>query len=199
MCEAFDVARSYIREARQILSELDDEHALAASTHEAGMVEVLAGDHLAAAAEFRKGLSALEIMGDRVTLAGLAAHLAKVLYTQGHLQEALHWTEASEAAWGDHPYGIVDWGPTRARIQASFGHLEVAELLARAALQPFRASDDALARAHALWGLADVHIMRGGYLAAAPLLEEALALYRAKEVRPFETQLHKIVSSLAAA
>ncbi|MEA2446641.1 MAG: hypothetical protein QOK47_278 [Actinomycetota bacterium] len=198
MKEDFDTARAHVEEGRSILLDLGHRHAVAASTHESGMVEVLAGRHQEAEREFRDGIETLEIIGDGATLASSAAHLARVLYSRGQLEDALHWTEASEAAWGDHPYGIVEWGPTRAKIQARFGHTEVAEHLARAALQTIQMSDDILARADTAIGLAEVYILGGRYIAATPLLEEAVGLYSSKGVVPFERQTRRLLAATAA-
>jgi len=185
----FPEAESQVEEARTSLHEINHRHAEAVSSHEAGMVQVLAGRLEAAEAEFKTGIETLEVMGDGAALATSAAYLADVLCKQGRLEEALHWTEASEATWGNHPYGIVEWGPTRAKIQARFGHVEVAEHLGRAALRAVNHSDDILARAHASLGLADVCTLAGKYTASDGFLTEAADLYKAKGATVLENMV----------
>jgi tetratricopeptide (TPR) repeat protein len=198
MKDEFTFARRKIYESRAILEDLGGTFHLAASTHEAGLVELLAGDNRAAEIEFSMGIELLESMEERATLASSAAYLARALYAQGRHEEAMHWTEASEAAWGDEGSGIVEWGPTRAKILARWGHADIAEGLARSVLEPVSDSDDVLARGHALVGLAEVLA-----ITHRPdpnrYLEEANKLYSAKGIRPLVRRiLAKLVATSAA-
>jgi class 3 adenylate cyclase/tetratricopeptide (TPR) repeat protein len=195
MSSEFDEARASVARARSILSDLGQAFSLARSTHEAGLVELLAGDGPAAEKEFRSGLEALETRGEKAFLATSAALLARALYEQDALDDAESFTRASEEAAGDDPAIKAEWGPTRAKVLARRGQLDEAETLAREALAIASEPDDVLVRGHALEGVAEVLLLADNKADAKPLLEEALALYEKKQVAPL---IEKVRAALAS-
>jgi predicted ATPase/class 3 adenylate cyclase len=191
----FVEARRLSAAARSVLGELGQSLTLAYSSQDAGMVELLAGDAVAAEKEFRSGLEALEAMGEKAFLATSAALLARALYEQDALDDAESFTRASEEAAGDDPAIKAEWGPTRAKVLARRGQLDEAETLAREALAIASEPDDVLVRGHALEGVAEVLFLADRKADAKPLLEEALALYEKKQVAPL---IEKVRAALAS-
>src|SRR5207245_2413054 len=107
----------------------------AASTAEtAGIIELLAGDPAAAERELRTGYERLEEMGDTTVTPVLAALLAQALCAQERDEEALAFTELSEAAAADDDLSAhVQWRAARAKALARLGNVGAAEAFAREA------------------------------------------------------------------
>ena len=189
-----DEARALIATARSSFEELGQSFPLARSTHEAAIVELLAGDAEAAERELRAGMASLEAMGERAFLATSAALLARALNDQGRYDEAEEATKQSEDAAGDDPSMKAEWGPARAVALARRGQIDEAEKMAREALEMANEPEDVLIRGYALQSLAEVLIVAGKKDEATPLLEEASTLYEGKGVIPFIEQIQKLAS-----
>jgi predicted ATPase len=179
----FDAARDLIAQAKALAEELGLEIILAAGVaHQAGHVELLAGDGAAAERALRPACEALERMGDWGHVATLAPKLADALFIQGGRdEEALRLTELAERS---STPGVADedigWRRVRAKLLARRGDFDQAERLAREATARAAPTDLLDDSAQALADLAEVLRLAGRPKESAKALEEALHLYRQK-------------------
>jgi ATP/maltotriose-dependent transcriptional regulator MalT len=172
----FEEARELAGRGQAILEELGlTVDAAMAPANYLGVVELLAGDPAAAEAALRRGVEALERMGEKAYFSFLAALLAEALFAQERYQEALELARASEAAAArDDVWSQVGWRSVRAKVLARRGASEEAESLAREALALAEPTDSPDLHRDALLALAEV-------LADRPV-EATSALERAAEV-----------------
>ena len=179
----FDAARDLIAQATTLAEELGLEFMLAGGVaHQAGYVELLAGDAAAAERALRPACEALERMGDWGHLATLAPKLADALYIQsGDDEEALRLTELAERS---STAGVADedigWRRVRAKLLARRGELEEAERLAREATARAALTDLLDDHAQALADLAEVLRLGGRPEESAMALDEAIHLHEQK-------------------
>jgi class 3 adenylate cyclase/tetratricopeptide (TPR) repeat protein len=179
----FDAARELLAQARATAEELGLEVILAAGVaHQAGYVELLAGDAAAAERALRPACEALERMGDWGHFATLAPKFADALFIQGgDDEEALRLTELAE---GSATSGVADedigWRRVRAKLLARRGDVNEAERLAREATARAALTDLLDDRAQAVADLAEVLRLGGRPEESATLLEEAIHLYEQK-------------------
>ena len=185
MAGSFDEARDLIAAGRAEFEELGQMLHVAGSGQEAGLVEMLAGDPVAAEEKLRESMSALEAMGEKAFLSTSAAMLARALNDQNRYEEAEEATRLSEEAAADDPTMKAEWGPARAISLAARERFDEAEEIARQALELASEPDDVLIRGYALEALAFVLNAAGKKDEAAPVLAEALELYERKGVVPF--------------
>jgi class 3 adenylate cyclase/tetratricopeptide (TPR) repeat protein len=140
----FAEARALGAEGRAVLEELGARPAAAAASFWTGQIELLAGDAIAAEADFRAGLDALEQLGEIAVAPTLMSLLAAVLVEQGRYEEAKRYAGLAEetVTHGDIltevPVRIV-----RSRLAGERGEHEVAVRLAREAVE-LTANTDAL-------------------------------------------------------
>jgi tetratricopeptide (TPR) repeat protein len=176
----FDEARELLAVSDAAIEELGLRLSSAVS-HHAAMVELLAGNPVAAERSLRRGYVALEEMGDRALLSTTAAFLGQALLAQGREQEAESLAELSaELAAGDDLITQVMWRGVRARALAERGRLEEAERLAQQAVTLAGRTDFMNHRADALVDLGVVlRQFRRPYDAQA-VLGQALRLYEQK-------------------
>lgn len=174
-------------EARELLATSDaafEELGLtlnSAVSHHAAMVELLAGDPVAAERSLRRGYAALEEMGDRALLSTTAAFLGQALLAQGREQEAESLAElSSELAAGDDLITQVLWRGVRVRSLAGRGRLEEAERLAQQAATLAEKTDFVNHRADALVDLGIVLRQLRRADDAQAVFAEALRLYEQK-------------------
>lgn len=184
MLGRFEEARELIARARAMFEELGQSFRLAQSSHDVGMVELLAGDPVAAEKELRAGIAAFIAMGEKAFLASSGAMLARALNDQGRYEDAIEATSLSEESAGDDPSMKGEWGPARAVALARSGKVDEAEVVAREALEQAAEPEDVLIRGYALEGLGEVLIAAGKPDEAKPLLQEARRLYEGKGVVP---------------
>jgi predicted ATPase/class 3 adenylate cyclase/DNA-binding winged helix-turn-helix (wHTH) protein len=146
----FDEARELLATSEATFEELGLTLSTAVS-HDAAMVELLAGDPVAAERILRQGYAALEEMGDRALLSTTAAFLGQALLAQGRDEEAERLAETSaELAADDDVITQVVWRSVRARCLAGRGRLDEAERLARDAVTLAETTDFLNQRADAL-------------------------------------------------
>ena len=174
-------------EARQLLTTSDATFAElgltlnSAVSHHAAMVELLAGDPVAAERSLRSGYTALEEMGDRALLSTTAAFLGQALLAQDRVEEAESLAELSaEMAADDDLITQVLWRGVRARCLAGRGRLEEAERLALKAVTLAGATDFVNHRADALVDLGIVLRQFGRAYDAQAVFGQALQLYDQK-------------------
>ena len=176
----FEEARALLAAADAALEELGRTLGSAVS-HHAAMVELLAGDPVAAERLMRQGYAALEGMGEKAVLSTTAAFLGQALLAQGRHEEAGQWAERSaEQANEDDMHSQSMWRAVRASVLSARGDLADAERDARDALAFADRTDDtnAIADAHVVLG--SVLALRGETEAARAELSSAVDLYGRK-------------------
>jgi tetratricopeptide (TPR) repeat protein len=120
-------------------------------------------------------------MGESGYLSTTAAVLARVMYRQGRLDDALELTETTErAASPDDIVSQALWRGTRARVLAAGGESEAAETLALRAVALARQTDFVNMLADALVDLAETLSLLGRGKEAGEPLTEAIGIYEAK-------------------
>jgi tetratricopeptide (TPR) repeat protein len=146
-----------------------------------GVVEMLAGDPLAAEQQLRRAYAVLEEAGDSVYRSTVAAELADALYAQERFEEAHGYTRISEeAATSDDYAAQIPWRAVRAKAFAGQGRVVEAERLAREAVTLAEATEDINLHGDALMALAEVLRPAERPGEAVPVIEEALRLYEQK-------------------
>jgi tetratricopeptide (TPR) repeat protein len=150
-------------------------------SHTAAIVELLAGDPVAAERSLRRAYKAFEEMGYREELSGTAAVLAQALLAQRRDEEAERFAELSEElAPADELIAQVLWRGVRARCLAGRGLTEEAEVLAREAVALAETTDFLNDRADAMFDLATVLREAGRLKDARAAFAEGLRLYELK-------------------
>ncbi len=153
----FAQARDEYRRAREILDELGQTFQAALTSIDSGAVEMLAGDPIAAEAEYRRDYETLQRLGERNYIATIAAYLADALEAQGRSDEATELAAFSAAV--AEPDDVVTqflWRQVSAKLAAREGDADRALMLANEAVQLTLGSDDVIAQAEALADLATV-------------------------------------------
>ena len=176
----FDEARELIAASQATFEELGLTLSSAVS-HHAAMVELFAGDPVAAERILRSGYAALEAMGATALLSTTAAILGQALLAQERGQDAERLAELSaELTAADDLITQALWRSVRARALAARGDLDDAERLAREAVEIAEPTDFLNHRADALVDHASVlrGLRRGEEAQAA--LSGALELYERK-------------------
>jgi predicted ATPase/DNA-binding SARP family transcriptional activator len=178
----FDEARRMARQDRAILEDLGLKVAAGMAAEVYGLVEILAGDPIAAERELREGFEALEEIGETSIFANLAAMLAQVLYSQKRDAEALRFSEISERASArDDLSSQVQWRAAKAKLRARMGESDEAERLALEAVALAEETPDfSLLRGDALLDLGEVLVAIGRRQAALGPIQKAVSLYEQK-------------------
>jgi predicted ATPase/class 3 adenylate cyclase len=180
MLGGFDVARRLLATSNAAYADLGLTLNAATSQNEA-VIELLAGNPVAAERSLRAGYRALEEMGDRMFLPTTAAFLARALLQQGRDEEAEHLTHLSARLAGrDDLLTQILWRGVRARLLARRGDMAEAEALARAAVALADTTDFVNHRADAFVDLSHVVEASGGGSEAFTAAAEALRLYETK-------------------
>jgi class 3 adenylate cyclase/tetratricopeptide (TPR) repeat protein len=175
----FDDARRLYKESQAILEELGLRLLLGIQSQAGGTIELLAGDPQAAENELRWGLEMLQKLGANAST--VAALLGGALYEQGRYDEAERLTQLSESATADEDVACqILYRGVRAKVHARRGELEEAERLARQAAALAVDTDALTVHGDALMNLAEVLRLAGREAEAAPVADEARALYEAK-------------------
>jgi DNA-binding SARP family transcriptional activator/tetratricopeptide (TPR) repeat protein len=177
----FEEARELISRGQATLEELGlTVDAAMVPANFLGEVELLAGDPAAAEAALRRGVEALERMGEKAYLAFLATLLAEALYAEERYEDALELARASEsAAAQDDVFSQVGWRSTRAKVLARRGAGDEAVRLAREAVALAEQTDSLDLYGKALSALAEVLDDRPAEAASA--LASAVAVYEQRE------------------
>jgi len=177
----FETARSLYREARAGLRDLGHGVREASSSLDSALIELLAGDPVAAERELRGDYEALTAMGETYFLPTMAALLGRAVGEQGRDAEALTLTEAAEKlAAEDDVDSQVLWRCARVPILCRAGSFGAAEELARAALDIAKKTDVSMLQAAASIEIARVLSLTGRTADAQMLMREAISLYTAK-------------------
>jgi tetratricopeptide (TPR) repeat protein len=178
----FNPAHELIAQAKAMGQEVGLELTLASGVaDQAGYVELLAGDAVAAERELRPACEALERMGAWPNLSSLAPCLAEALIAQGRDEEALGLIELAERSTvsGDAD-AEIKWRRVRAKLLARRGDVEEAERVAREATALAAHTDLLDGRARAVADLAEVLRLAGRTAESAAAFQEAIRLYEEK-------------------
>jgi predicted ATPase/class 3 adenylate cyclase/DNA-binding winged helix-turn-helix (wHTH) protein len=176
----FDRARELQADSVGAFEELGLTLSFAVS-HTAAIVELLAGDPVAAERSLRRGWRAFEEMGYKEELSSTAAWLAQALLAQQRDEEAERFAELSEElAPADELMAQVMWRGVRALSLTGRGRMEEAERLAREAVELVNKSDFLNDRGDAMFGLAAVLRKAERPEDARTAFTEALGLYERK-------------------
>jgi class 3 adenylate cyclase/tetratricopeptide (TPR) repeat protein len=177
----FEEARNLYGVGRGLLEEVGAGVIAASTALQAGVVELLAGDAVAAERELRRGYDALTVMGETYFAPTVAAVLAHALCDLRRYDEALALTvRAEELGASDDVATQAIWRRARAKVLADSGHSNEALALAREAVELLRPTDAPVWQADALVDLATVLAAAGANEDAQARLDEALLLYESK-------------------
>jgi tetratricopeptide (TPR) repeat protein len=191
----FDEARGFLADSRSILEDLGLPVAAVMAAETAALVEVLAGDLVAAERELRAGYDRLEEIGRTSKLSNLAGLLTQTLYEQGRYEEALRYSQTSErTAASDDLFAQVQWQSARAKVLARRGRHEEAEELSSDAVALAATTDFLVVRADSLVDRAEVMIAAGRTEDAEAAEAEALALYAQKGARAAADRACRLLS-----
>jgi predicted ATPase len=177
----FTLARELLATSNATYADLGLTLYKASSDNEA-VVELLAGDPIAAEKSARAGYRALKKMGERAFRSTIAASLAWTILEQGRDKEAERLAKLSArlAASGDLMTQVL-WRRVRARVLARRAEIIEAEALAREAVALAEATDFVNDRADALIDLSHVLEASRQGSEAVDAASRALQLYELKE------------------
>ena len=167
--------------------------------HPAGLIELIAGDAVAAERELRGGYEALRKVGERGFRASIGALLAEAVYAQGCLAEAQQLTdEAAEIAVDGDIDAHVRWRAVGAKLLARRGQFQAARKLADEALALIPASTWVALLAEMLMTKAEVLRLAGESDEAGDCLRQALAIYTEHHAVPLAERARSALASLGA-
>ncbi len=147
----------------------------------AALAELYAGDPVGAEAEARRAFDVLEEMRERPYMSSAAALLALALHLQGLYHEAGRFARVSEKnAGADDVIAQVQWRTARARVLATEGELEQAEILAREAVMLAAGSDLPTVHGDSLLELAAILRQRESWEPAMEAARAAVHLFEVK-------------------
>jgi class 3 adenylate cyclase len=201
--EATGMSANYLREYRALalamLGRFDDARALLADVRaEAAdrgggirlatlmgqdqvLVELLAGDHAAAAELGEEACRLFEERGEKSLLSTAAGRLGQALYALDRLEEADAWARrAAELGASDDAMTQMIWRQVRAKVLARRGQLVKGGQLARDAVAIGEETDMLNFQGDAYADLAEVLVLAGKADEAAGAVEQAIARYERK-------------------
>jgi class 3 adenylate cyclase/tetratricopeptide (TPR) repeat protein len=181
MAGRFDGVRETIDRAVAILEDLGLSLLAHSGLEVLGVVEMLAGDFLAAEAALRGAYERLERMRERGWLSTVGAELSRAIYAQGRYEEAERYANLSEelGASDDIATRVPSRG-VRAKVAARRGEVERAQTLARQTVDLAMATDAPDLRGDAHLDLAEVLRLSGRTEEARATLEAAIQEFEAK-------------------
>jgi tetratricopeptide (TPR) repeat protein len=189
----FDAARAAVEQARAIMDDFGLRHLKAHSSDVVVLIELLAGDQVAAEREARAAYAILGEMGDRTYQAGEAYLIAEALEAQGRSEEAEKWLAVHDEL-GD-PGERAD-SALRAKIMARRGLLDDAEELARFELE--QGSESPVPNfTDPRFTLAEILARAGRTEEARQAAEEALERYEAKGIVPRMEEAQALLAELS--
>jgi class 3 adenylate cyclase/tetratricopeptide (TPR) repeat protein len=177
----FERARELLDRAKEMQLDLGMMMALGAgTTMMGGVVEMLAGNPIAAERRLREGTEILAPIGEKAYLSTVVGLLAGALYEQGRYDEAEEATqEAKELSAPEDMESQRLWRAVQAKVLARRGEFEQAERLGRKAVELADRSDS-YGRADNRLDLAEVLTIAGRHDESAALVSEAISLYEEK-------------------
>jgi predicted ATPase/class 3 adenylate cyclase len=194
----FDEARELYKRARALLEELGVAVLAAWTSLESSAVEMLAGQPARAEEGLRQDYETLTKLGEKFTLPLLTALLARSVLAQGRNEEAAEIAvKAGELAATDDIEAQALLRGLEARILASEGKLDEAELLAREAVGLLQQTDAVVKQGDALMDLAEVLVTSGQIRAAQAVVEESKRLYEDKQSIVAHARAEALLAQLA--
>jgi class 3 adenylate cyclase/tetratricopeptide (TPR) repeat protein len=194
----FATAHELLSQSDAMLAELGITMHTAVPFHRA-FVMLLAGQPAEAEAALRAGYQRLRDMGETALLADTAVMLARAVYLQDRLDEALELTRDTEAGAdeGDRSPQI-GWRTIRATILARRGELDEAKRLSAEAVALAEETDYLTARADALVARAQALEACDEHSASVSALRAALALQERKGNLVVAEQIRAMLASTPA-
>ena len=181
MSDRFDEARTLLVRGEAMAEELGFKLWFAGFSLVSADVELLAGDPEAAERKLRRGYRVLDSAGERRVLSIVASRLAETVYLQRRYDEAEQLTDISEQLAGSGDIAShIERRSVRAKVVAERGEFELAEHLAREALQLADETDDIGRQALARVDLAEVLRSAGKTDDTIPLVQRARELFEQK-------------------
>jgi ATP/maltotriose-dependent transcriptional regulator MalT len=177
----FERARLLYRRSRASLEEFGYLLPAALTSLASSVIELLAGDLIAAESELRTDYQRLEEMGERNYISTTAGLLADVLYRQGRFDESAEFAGACEhLASPDDVASQFHWRCVRGKLKARRGAIDEAESLLSTATALIETSDQLDLRGNGLLDFAEVRELAGAPADAAYLSEQAALLFERK-------------------
>jgi tetratricopeptide (TPR) repeat protein len=183
MGERYDEALALLADADRIFDELGEVHTQADhSGRVRGSVHLLAGDPELAEATFAATCATLERFHDEPGLSSVAAMLGNALYLQERFEEARRWSRVARERGpvGDR-ISQISWRSLEAKLLAEKGAISEAEELVNEALRMVALTDALTSHGNVLLDAATVDCAARKYAEASRKIEEARALFDAKE------------------
>jgi tetratricopeptide (TPR) repeat protein len=185
MLGRFDDARNRWWRSKRRLTDLGLTVTVAVVQMYYAYIELLADSAATAEPEVTEACSVFERIGTHGHLSSAAGLAARENYAIGNYDEADRYRQLSEeSAAGDDVVSQVLWRGTQAKLLANAGDPTRAEELAHQAVAMADTTDFLMMRGDALTDRAEVLASLGRHDAAARDLEQAVALYERKGIRP---------------
>ncbi|HVE63898.1 MAG TPA: adenylate/guanylate cyclase domain-containing protein [Mycobacteriales bacterium] len=185
MAGDFDAGRKLVFDGRALLADLGLHFFVAGSAQISGLVELLAGDAVAAEEEFTRGYGYLRDLGEKAHFSTLAAHLAQTSYLLGRYDDAARFAgESEEATEGGDTFTDVVCGGVRAKLLARAGRCAEALADAERVVATAATTEHLLLRADSWLDRADVLRSAGDTAAAMAAVTRASDLYAQKGATP---------------
>jgi predicted ATPase len=196
----FDRGRTLCREARAMLEDAGARIMACARSIDAGAIELLAGDPVAAERELLRDYEKLVRMGETYFAASIAALLGEALLSQRRYDEAERYCRAAQnIATEDDVWTQAAWRSVRAKVLVQREQsIDEAVALAREAVDLLGQTDAPVWRADAVRDHAEVLRVAGHLSEAHEKLTEALALYESKGDVPSAERARESLELLAA-
>jgi DNA-binding SARP family transcriptional activator/tetratricopeptide (TPR) repeat protein len=181
--ERYEEALALLADADRIYDELGEDHTQADhSGRIRGLVHLLVGDPEHAEATFAETCAALERFHDEPGLSSVAAGLGNALYLQERFEEARRWSRlARERGPVGDRISQISWRSLEAKLLAEKGSIAEAEQLVNEALRMVALTDALTTHGDVLLDAAAVHCATRQNAEASRKIENALALFKAKE------------------
>lgn len=178
----FDSAREHIAQAKVLLQDVGATVWMAGPLAQfTGLVELWAGDPVAAERELRWGYEELSKINEGAWLPTVVDILSEAVYAQGRLDEAEILTKASEQIAGSEDlYSQVMRRAVLAKVMARRGQLKDGEELARESVTLAEGTDFVQLRARAFMSLSEVLHVAGRGADAEAAVEQAVRLFELK-------------------
>jgi predicted ATPase/DNA-binding SARP family transcriptional activator len=176
-----DEAEATLAEGYERAKEIGGDWRAASVSMYYAVARLIAGDPVGAEAVIRRGVEALERMGERALLSSAAPLLAEALYKQGRLEEAMRACVLSaEVSDDDDIAAQTARRGVQAKVLAAQGDLEEAERLAREGVAQVEGSDFLQISGDAYADLGRVLASAGKVSEARGAFTHALDLYERK-------------------
>ncbi len=160
----------------RMLAGFGAKRTLALVSIHSGMIELTAGDSVAAERELRRGHDALGAIGDRRFGSMIASLLAEALYAQGLFDEALQMTEeTAQLAPADDVEPQARHRAVKAKILAQRGQTADATSLCDEALECARSTSKSALIAEIMLAKAEVSRVAGAAAESAASLRQSAA------------------------